>query len=80
MSSAANIPSKELEDWGIHKTIGEPKCQLRGLFISENEDGSEAGIWECTPGKFIREVNPRCKGQTFQLSNIMYRKAPSPFL
>lgn len=21
-----------------------------------NADGSEAGIWECTPGKFIREV------------------------
>ena len=56
ISSAADIPSEELEDWGIPKTIGEPKCQLSGLFISENEDGSEAGIWECTPGKFVREV------------------------
>jgi hypothetical protein len=44
ISGAANIPSKELEDWGIPKTVGEPKCQLRGLYISENEDGSEAGI------------------------------------
>ena len=56
MNDAVNIPSEELEDWGIPKTIGEPKCQLRGLFIKENPDGSEAGIWECTPGKFIREV------------------------
>jgi uncharacterized cupin superfamily protein len=56
ITDAANIPSEELEDWGIPKTIGEPKCQLRGLFIKENPDGSEAGIWECTPGKFIREV------------------------
>lgn len=56
IGSAASIPSKELEDWGIPKTVGEPKCQLRGIYISKNEDGSEAGIWECTPGKFIREV------------------------
>jgi len=56
VSDAANIPSGELEDWGIPKTIGEPICKLRGLFLSENEDGSEGGIWECTPGKFIREV------------------------
>ncbi len=56
IKDAANILSEQLEDWGTPKTIGEHICQLRGLFISENEDGSEAGIWECTPGKFIREV------------------------
>jgi len=56
IKDAANIPSKQLEDWGTPKTVGEPTCRLRGLFISEKEDGSEAGIWECTPGKFIREV------------------------
>ena len=55
-ADAVNILSEELEDWGIPKTIGEPKCQIRGLFIRENPDGSEAGIWECTPGKFVREV------------------------
>ena len=36
ISDAVNIPSEDLEDWGIPKTIGEPKCQLRGFFISEN--------------------------------------------
>ena len=56
IKDAAGIPSERLEDWGTPKTIGEPICRLRGLTISENEDGSQAGIWECTPGKFIREV------------------------
>lgn len=56
IEKAASIPSDQLEDWGIPKTVGEPICHLRGLTISENEDGSQAGIWECTPGKFIREV------------------------
>ncbi len=56
VDAAVNIPSEDLDDWGIPKTIGEPICQLRGLLLSENEDGSEGGIWECTPGKFIREV------------------------
>lgn len=56
VSDAANIPSEELEDWGTPKSVGEPVPKLRGLFLSENVDGSEGGIWECTPGKFIREV------------------------
>ena len=56
IKDAANIPSEQLEDWRTPKTIGETICQIQGLFISENADGSEAGIWECTPGKFIREV------------------------
>jgi uncharacterized protein len=56
LDDAVNMPSKELEDWGVPKTIGEPKCQLRGIILQENEDGSQGGIWECTPGKFIREV------------------------
>lgn len=56
IEAAAKIPSDQLEDWGTPKTVGEPVCQLRGLTVSENEDGSQSGIWECTPGKFIREV------------------------
>jgi uncharacterized cupin superfamily protein len=56
IKDAAGIPSEHLEDWGVPKTIGEPICQLRGRYISEKADGSEAGIWECTPGKFVGEV------------------------
>jgi uncharacterized cupin superfamily protein len=56
LKSAKNIVSEKLDDWGKPKTIGEPLCHLRGLQIIENEDGSEGGIWECTPGKFTREI------------------------
>jgi len=56
LKDANNIPSEKLDDWGIPKTIGEPVCHLKGLQIIENEDGSEGGIWECTPGKFTREI------------------------
>ena len=54
VDGAADIASEKLEDWGVPKTIGEQVCKLSGIILSENEDGSEAGIWECTPGKFVR--------------------------
>ena len=56
LAGAAGIPSKDLEDWGEPKNIGTVKCQLRGTKLCENPDGGSGGIWECTPGKFIREV------------------------
>ncbi len=56
LKNANNIPTEKLDDWGTPKTIGEPKCHLKGIQIIENEDGSEGGIWECTPGKFTREI------------------------
>lgn len=56
LKSARDIASDKLDDWGTPKTIGEPVCHLKGLQMVENEDGSEGGIWECTPGKFTREI------------------------
>jgi len=56
LKDANNIPIEKLTDWGTPKTIGEPTCHLNGLQIIENQDGSEGGIWECTPGKFTREI------------------------
>jgi uncharacterized cupin superfamily protein len=56
LKSVTSIPTKDLDDWGTPMTIGEPKCQLRGIQLVENADGSEGGIWECTPGKFTREI------------------------
>ena len=56
LKDAKNIPSETLDDWGTPKNIGEPICHLKGIQIIENEDGYEGGIWECTPGKFTREV------------------------
>ena len=55
--SVADIPSSELEDWGpVPEPVSETVSHLRGRIINENSDGSEAGIWECTPGKWTRLV------------------------
>ena len=57
VQNVANIPSEALEDWGpVPQPISDTVSQLSGLVINENEDGSEAGIWECTPGKWVRLV------------------------
>jgi uncharacterized cupin superfamily protein len=56
LKDATNIPTERLDDWGTPKTIGEPSCRLKGIQLIENDDGSEGGIWECTPGKFTREI------------------------
>ena len=57
VKSVADIPSNELDDWGpVPQPISEIVSQLRGRIINENPDGSEAGIWECTPGTWTRLV------------------------
>ena len=57
LAQCGRIPSSELEDWGpVPEPIGEPVSHLSGKVISENKDNSEAGIWECTPGKWTRLV------------------------
>ncbi len=56
LKNATQIPTDTLEDWGTPKTIGEPKCHLNGIQLVENDDGSEGGIWECTPGTWTRQV------------------------
>ena len=57
IKAVADIPSEELDDWGpVELPVSEQVSQLRGLVINEHADGSEAGIWECTPGKWTRQV------------------------
>lgn len=56
LKHVTSIPAADLDDWGKPKTVGEPTCHLRGIQLIENPDGSEGGIWECTPGKFVREI------------------------
>lgn len=52
-----DIPVAELDNWGpVQLPISEQISQLSGIIISENADGSEAGIWECTPGIWTRQV------------------------
>jgi uncharacterized cupin superfamily protein len=57
VENVANIPSGELDDWGpVPQPVSEIVSRLRGRIINENPDGSEAGIWECTPGTWTRVV------------------------
>ena len=57
VKAVADIPSAELDDWGpVELPISETVSQLRGLIINEHDDGSEAGIWECTPGTWRRQI------------------------
>ena len=36
--------------------IGDLVSELSGKILCENKDGSKAGIWECTAGKWTRQV------------------------
>jgi len=57
VKGVADIPSDELDDWGpVQEPISEAVSHMRGRIINENLDGSEAGIWECTPGTWTRVV------------------------
>ena len=57
VKTVASIPSNELDDWGpVELPISETVSQLRGRILNEHADGSEAGIWECTPGTWTRQV------------------------
>jgi hypothetical protein len=57
LQNAPAIPSSELEDWGpVPVPRGEPGSRLSGRVIASNPDGSEAGLWECTPGTWVRQV------------------------
>jgi uncharacterized cupin superfamily protein len=57
INSVADIPTEELDDWGaVELPISEQISQLRGRIINEHKDGSEAGIWQCTPGTWTRQV------------------------
>lgn len=50
--------SEELDDWGpVGLPLSEPPCRLRGKkgAIGGRPD-ARIGIWECTPGKFRREI------------------------
>lgn len=48
--------SSELEDWGqVELPLSDPPCGLRGRFeIVPGREDTQAGIWQCSPGKFRR--------------------------
>lgn len=56
LSQTAGI--RELDDHGtVGKPLTEPACRLRGRDLEVPGAASPGqGIWECSPGKFRREV------------------------
>lgn len=54
----ASATFEPLEAWGaVGKPLSEPSCELRGTSRDIPGVGTDrAGIWECSPGKFRREV------------------------
>jgi uncharacterized cupin superfamily protein len=57
LANAGGLPSASLEDWGkVAVPIGEPVAQLRGISPTEKGKEPDFGIWECTPGKWQRQI------------------------
>ena len=54
IKAPAATPSAKLADWGpVGEPVGQPIPKLRGV---EAHEGPDAGIWECSPGKFRRQI------------------------
>ncbi|MFI8413590.1 cupin domain-containing protein [Paeniglutamicibacter gangotriensis] len=57
IQDAASIT--ELDDWGPCPEASGVRMNTAGRYLWKDEDGSEAGIWECTPGpsRWVLETN-----------------------
>jgi uncharacterized protein len=54
----ATAKVEKLESWGtVGVPLSSPACELHGFkpFIPGCDD-ADAGVWECSPGKFRRQV------------------------
>jgi len=58
IASVADALNATLEDWGpIAVHVAGPVAQLSGRKLEVDEaNGTETGIWECTPGSWRRQV------------------------
>ena len=75
------ILSEDLDDWGpVQLPLSETVSQLSGKIISENKDGSEAGIWECTPGKWTRQIMDAELSVFFKGRAIFHPEGGDPIL
>ncbi|MBK8159359.1 MAG: cupin domain-containing protein [Rhodospirillaceae bacterium] len=57
LANTAGLTSAALEDWGkVAEPIGTPVAQLRGTSPTEKDKEPDFGIWECSPGKWKRQI------------------------
>jgi uncharacterized cupin superfamily protein len=55
---STNCSTALLDDWGtVGLPLSEPACRLRGLKIDTPPGAPETGLWECTPGRYRRQIN-----------------------
>lgn len=58
LPSRTDVPATSLPDWGtVGEPLSEPACALRGMKMAAPiECGPEMGVWECTPGRYRRQI------------------------
>lgn len=57
LANTAGLASAALEDWGkVAEPLGEPVARLRGMSPTEKDKEPDFGIWECSPGKWKRQI------------------------
>jgi uncharacterized cupin superfamily protein len=57
LATVPKIDSSSLENWGdVPVPIDSAPSVLSGQKLCSNADGSTAGVWESTPGKWRRQV------------------------
>ncbi|ADU99133.1 DUF861 domain-containing protein [Alicycliphilus denitrificans] len=55
---AQSATTPQLQDWGpVTVPLSTPACALRGLEVRlDGRPDSDMGLWECSPGRFQRQV------------------------
>lgn len=58
LEASSNAPTDTLQDWGaVGLPLSEPACRLMGKkMVVPLNNQPEIGIWECSPGRFRRQV------------------------
>ena len=57
LKSLPAVPDEALDDWGaVAEPIDSAPARLRGRILAENADGSEVGVWTCSPGRWRRQI------------------------
>lgn len=57
ISSPEHLTSDQLDDWGLVKgALSTPVASVRGLTPLALPGGTSVGVWECTPGRWRRQI------------------------
>ena len=58
LQTQSSAATATLQDWGtVGLPLSEPPCQLHGAkMILPLANSPEVGIWECSPGRYRRQV------------------------